>query len=427
MRSPDRKTQPRMSPVGIDEIPEAEVFSLKNQVPVFFIEAGSEELMKIDFIFRAGQVAESMPLQASTVNMMLVEGSQNYTAESLNKTLDYYGTFLNLNSERDSAGITIFFLNKHLEKILELCREILFRPVFPESELNTLLKKRRQWYLINREKVHNLASDQFFESIFGHNHPYGRQTDLQDFERLTPALLQQFHNRYYNPNKMAVIVSGKIHPDTKELLNTYFGESSYYIKENEKISSPLISEKEKKVFIEKKGAIQSAIRIGSTTIDKRHSDYHGLKILDAILGGYFGSRLMKNIREEKGYTYGISSSVISFELSGYKVIAAEVGKKYTRKTLDEVYKEISILQKIPVETEELEVVRNIMSGEMVRMFDGPFSIADSFRAVWEFGLSNSYYYELARKIKTIEPDEIIHLAKTYYNIDELYEIIAGSK
>jgi len=427
MRSPDRKTQPRMSPVGIDEIPEAEVFSLKNQVPVFFIEAGSEELMKIDFIFRAGQVAESMPLQASTVNMMLVEGSQNYTAESLNKTLDYYGTFLNLNSERDSAGITIFFLNKHLEKILELCREILFRPVFPENELNTLLKKRRQWYLINREKVHNLASDQFFESIFGHNHPYGRQTDLQDFERLTPALLQQFHNRYYNPNKMAVIVSGKIHPDTKELLNIYFGESSYYIKENEKISSPLISEKEKKVFIEKKGAIQSAIRIGSTTIDKRHSDYHGLKILDAILGGYFGSRLMKNIREEKGYTYGISSSVISFELSGYKVIAAEVGKKYTRKTLDEVYKEISILQKIPVETEELEVVRNIMSGEMVRMFDGPFSIADSFRAVWEFGLSNSYYYELARKIKTIEPDEIIHLAKTYYNIDELYEIIAGSK
>jgi len=427
MRSPDRKTQPRMSPVGIDEIPEAEVFSLKNQVPVFFIEAGSEELMKIDFIFRAGQVAESMPLQASTVNMMLVEGSQNYTAESLNKTLDYYGTFLNLNSEKDSAGITIFFLNKHLEKILELCREILFRPVFPENELNTLLKKRRQWYLINREKVHNLASDQFFESIFGHNHPYGRQTDLQDFERLTPALLQQFHNRYYNPNKMAVIVSGKIHHDTKELLNIYFGESSYYIKENEKISSPLISEKEKKVFIEKKGAIQSAIRIGSTTIDKRHSDYHGLKILDAILGGYFGSRLMKNIREEKGYTYGISSSVISFELSGYKVIAAEVGKKYTRKTLDEVYKEISILQKIPVETEELEVVRNIMSGEMVRMFDGPFSIADSFRAVWEFGLSNSYYYELARKIKTIEPDEIIHLAKTYYNIDELYEIIAGSK
>jgi predicted Zn-dependent peptidase len=226
---------------------------------------------------------------------------------------------------------------------------------------------------------------------------------------------------------MAVIVSGKIHPETKNLLDHYFGQSSEYDKISVKAPSLPAGEKDRKVFVEKKGAVQSAIRIGSRTIDKRHPDYHGLKIVDTIFGGYFGSRLMKNIREEKGYTYGISSSVVSFELSGYKVIAAEVGKNYTEKTLEEIYKEIGILRKSPVKKAELDVVRNLMSGEMVRMFDGPFSISDSFKAVWEFGLGNSYYYELARKIKTIEPDEIIHLAKTYYNIDELYEIIAGSK
>jgi zinc protease len=427
MRLPNRKAQPKMSPVGIDKIPEAESFFLKNKVPVFFIEAGSEEIMKIDFIFRAGQIMEELPLQASTANMMLVEGSENYTAEALNKTLDYYGTFLNLVYEKDAAGLTIYFLNKHLEKILELCREIIFRPVFLENELNALLKKRQQWYKVNREKVHNIASDKFFESIFGSIHPYGRQIDLHDFEGLTPLLLKQFHRRYYSPGSMAVIVSGKIHPETKNLLDHYFGQSSENDKTQANDPSPLMGEREKKVFVEKKGAVQSAIRIGSTTIDKRHPDYHGLKIVDTILGGYFGSRLMKNIREEKGYTYGISSSVVSFELSGYKVITTEVGKSYTEKTLEEIYKEIGLLQKIPVESEELEVVRNLMSGEMVRMFDGPFSISDSFRAVWEFGLGNSYYYDLARKIKTIDPDEIIHLARTYYNIDELYEIIAGSK
>ena len=427
MRLPDRKTQPKMSPIGIDKLPEAESFSLKNKVPVFLIEAGSEEIMKIDFIFKAGQVVEELPLQASTANMMLVEGSQNYTGEKLNKTLDYYGTFLNLLVEKDSAGLTIFFLNKHLEKTLELCREILFRPIFPENELNAVLRKRRQWYLINREKVRNIASDQFFESIFGHNHPYGRQTGLKDFEGLTPELLQQFHKRYYCYDNMAVIVSGKIHPETKNLLNLYFGEEFQNDNNPVKALSTPMSEKERKVFVEKKGAIQSAIRIGSKTIDKRHPDYHGLKILDTILGGYFGSRLMKNIREGKGYTYGISSSLVSFELSGYKVIAAEVGKKHTKKTIDEIYKEIDILRKNHVEISELEVVRNFMSGEMVRMFDGPFSIAESFRAVWEFGLSNSYYYELAKKIKSIESDEIIHIANTYYNIDDLYEVIAGSK
>jgi predicted Zn-dependent peptidase len=136
---------------------------------------------------------------------------------------------------------------------------------------------------------------------------------------------------------------------------------------------------------------------------------------------------MKNIREEKGYTYGISSSVSSLDLTGYKVILTEVSQKNCQKTIDEIYKEIRLLQSIPVEKEEMAVVRNYMSGEMVRMFDGPFALAESFKSAWEFGLDNCYYYRLAEKIKTIDPDEIIELARTYYNIDELYEVTVGSK
>jgi predicted Zn-dependent peptidase len=136
---------------------------------------------------------------------------------------------------------------------------------------------------------------------------------------------------------------------------------------------------------------------------------------------------MKNIREEKGYTYGISSSLSSLDLTGYKVISTEVGQKYCQKTIDEIYREIRILQSVPVKKEEMDVVRNYMSGEMVRMFDGPFALAESFKSAWEFGLDNTYYYSLAEKIKTITPDEIIELAKTYYKIDDLYEITVGSE
>ena len=152
-----------------------------------------------------------------------------------------------------------------------------------------------------------------------------------------------------------------------------------------------------------------------------------MKILDSILGGYFGSRLMKNIREEKGYTYGISSSVSSLDLTGYKVISTEVGQKTSQRTIEEIYNEIRLLQSVPVEKDELDIVRNYMSGEMVRMFDGPFALAESFKSAWEFGLDNSYYHSFAEKIKTIGPDEITELAKTYYNIDELYEVTVGSK
>lgn len=144
-----------------------------------------------------------------------------------------------------------------------------------------------------------------------------------------------------------------------------------------------------------------------------------------ILGGYFGSRLMKNIREDKGYTYGISSLVSSLDLAGYKVISVEVSKKNAQKTIDEILKEIRILQSVQIDREELNTVRNYMLGEMVRMFDGPFAIAESFRSAWQYGLDNSYYYKLAEKIRTIEPDEIMSIAKTYYNIDELNIITAG--
>jgi predicted Zn-dependent peptidase len=226
---------------------------------------------------------------------------------------------------------------------------------------------------------------------------------------------------------MAVIISGKIHEKTNELLNVFFGNMAF---NNQNINNPdkeFKSGKLKKVHINKAETVQTAIRIGSVTINKRHHDYPGLKIVDSILGGYFGSRLMKNIREEKGYTYGISSSLSSLDLSGYKVISTEVGKKNTNLAIDEIYKEIKILQNVPVTKEELSVVRNYMSGEMVRMFDGPFALADSFRSAWEFGLDNSYFHRLAEKILTIDTTEIMELTKKYYNIDDLYEITAGAE
>jgi zinc protease len=424
----ERKIPPEIRPVELESIPEADFFNLKNGVPVYMINAGSEELMRVEFIFDAGQIKEDFPLVASSTNTMLLEGSANYTANEINNAFDFYGAFINPFIQKDSSGVTVFFLNKHIDKILELCFEILFRPLFPEEELINLQKKRLQTYLMNREKVQNLANDKFYQSVFGLSHPYGRQVHESDFENVTTTMLQKFHKDFYSPGKMAVIVSGNIPGAAKSILNHYFGETGFDSAKRSGINEFKINGNEnKREFVEKKGAIQSAIRIGSATINKKHKDYNGLLILDTILGGYFGSRLMKNIREDKGYTYGINSSVVSMHLSGYKIIATEVGKKYTGKALDEIYKEIKLLQTKPVELQELQVAKCYLAGEMVRMFDGPFALAESFRAVWEFGLDNNYYYNLAEKIKTIEPDEITSLANAYYNIDDLYEVIAGPK
>jgi zinc protease len=422
-----RRIQPGIRPVELKSIPQAELFCLSNGVPVYIIDAGTEELMRVDFIFEAGQIQEELPLLASATNSMLLEGSVNYTANDINNAFDFFGAFPNLVLQKDFSGFTVFFLNKHIHKVLELCYEILFRPVFPENELNNLQKKSFQFFLMNREKVQNLATDKFFESIFGSHHPYGKQITTTDFENITTSMLQNFHTCYYEHGKMSVIISGNIQKEARTILNHFFGDHDFKSQKTDNKDIKIKGNENKKEFIEKKGALQSAIRIGSATINKKHKDYIGLLILDTMLGGYFGSRLMKNIREDKGYTYGISSTLQSLNQSGYKAIATEVGKKHKNKTLAEIYKEIRLLQTKPVERNELDVARSYMAGEMLRMFDGPFALAESFRAVWEFGLDNNYYYNLAEKIKTIQPDEIIDLANTYYNIDDLYEITAGPK
>jgi len=420
-----QRLQPPIFPVNAGINIPAELISLSNGMPLFLIKAGTEDVMRIEFVFRAGIVYETIALVATSTNMMLSEGSVNYSAEELNSILDYYGIFLNFSAEKDTAGLTIYFLNKYIEKVLELMNEILFHPAFSDRDLDTLLKKRLSWYRINKEKVQNLATDNYFESVFGANHPYGRQVQESDFEVIKSSFLREFHKKYYNPEDMTVIVSGKIPEKTIGLFERYFGELHLEKTSSTDSAVPIKGSFVKKKFIEKKGALQTSVRIGSATINKRHPDYPGLKILNVILGGYFGSRLMKNIREEKGFTYGIHSSVSSLNLSGFKIISTEVGKKYTKKTADEIYKEIRLLQTLPVPKDELEVVRNYMSGEMVRMFDGPFALAESFKSVWEFGLDNNYFLNFIDKIRTITSDEIIRLAQLYYNIDDLYEITAG--
>ncbi len=421
----NRVIQPPVFQIEIPKITEVLSLKLDNNIPVYLIESGTEDVMRIEFTFKAGQLNEYQPLLASTTIHMLAEGSQKYSSVELKRLLDYYGSFFNLNAEKDRAGLVIYFLNRHIEKILELCVEILFRPIFPEDELISLMKKRLHRFLVNKEKVRNLAMDQFFESVFGNTHPYGRKLVEYDFENITCAVVKDFHEKYYTPENMAIIVSGKIHEKTAKLLNLFFGDIRPREGYIEDPGNKLTGSKKKKVHVPHTGALQNSIRIGSRTINKRDPDYPGLKVLDALLGGYFGSRLMKNIREEKGYTYGISSYVTSLELSGYKVISTDVRINNTQKVIDEIYKEIELLHKIPVKPEELAVVKNFMLGEIVRMFDGPFASADSFKAVWEFGLDNNYYSRLAEKVKTIGPDEIISLASTYYKVEDLYEITAG--
>ena len=200
------------------------------------------------------------------------------------------------------------------------------------------------------------------------------------------------------------------------------------IGKNIRNSQKVISSKSEKVYEEKPGAIQSGIRIGRVLNVKYGSnEFFKLQIINTILGGYFGSRLMSNIREDKGYTYGIGSAVVSMEDAIFFFISAEVGADVTNETLQEVYFELNRLCDDLVPKEELVMVKNYMLGSMLKSSDGPFSMADKYKSVYLKGEDLSFYDRYISMINKVTSEELLTVAKKYFNPEEMLEVVVGKK
>ena len=422
----NRTIQPPFQSIDSIKLIEPEKIILNNAIPLYNINTGTQDVLKIDLSFDAGSWFQEKPLISNTVNEMLAEGTSHLTSMEIAEKLDYYGAFIQSNPSKDFAGMTLFTLKKYMPETINILEDIIKNPVFPEHELRTYISKRRQSFQIEMEKVSNLARRKFNEQLFGKDHPYGKNPNLDDHDKITRADLIDFHEKYFHAANCRIMVSGKTDQETIAQVNARFGNTDWVNKTKPGIISTSINETiEKDAFIKKEDVTQSAIRIGKQTINKHHPDYPKLEVVNTILGGYFGSRLMKTIREEKGYTYGISSFLVSLKNAGFFVIASEVGADSARSAIEDILNEIRKLREEKVSPEELKLVKNFMIGDMMRSFDGPFELAQSYQSIIDLGIDNAFFNRTIDAIKTITPEEIIQLANTYLNEKSMVKTIVG--
>jgi predicted Zn-dependent peptidase len=239
--------------------------------------------------------------------------------------------------------------------------------------------------------------------------------------------LVDFHTKQYTPATTTLVISGVVTDEVVRQLEENFGKLRFNAAaKRDQLAAPQ-THSDLKHILAKEDAIQSAIRMGCVLFNKTHADYHGMQVLNTVLGGYFGSRLMANIREDKGYTYGIGSGLVSLYDSGYFVISTEVGVDVTDATLKEIAHEIDRLQQDLVSDDELDRVRNYMTGVFLRSTDGPFALADRLKGLLGYSLDYSYYQNFLRTIHSITPDEIRSLAQRYLDRKQLIELVAGRK
>ncbi len=402
--------------------------TLPNGIPLTVINAGEQDVVRMDILFAGGRWQQSQKLQALFTNRMLREGTAKYTAATIAEKLDYYGSWLELSSSSEYAYITVYSLNKYLAKTLEVVESMIKEPLFPEKELRTILDTNIQQYLVNTSKVDFLAHRSLLKSLYGEQHPCGKIVMEEDYHIITPDVLRDFYERHYHSGNCSIFLSGKVTEDSIRRVTDTFGVPfGQYQLQMPKLSFPFAAVPEKRIFTEREDAMQSAVKMGCTTITREHPDYPKLRVLMTLFGGYFGSRLMSNIREEKGYTYGISAGIMFYPDSGTLLVSTETDNEYVEPLIQEVYHEIDRLHQEPVSMEELTMVRNYMLGEMCRSYESPFSLSDAWIFIATSGLTDDYFSDSLHAVNEITPAEIQDLAQRYLCKETLKEVIAGKK
>lgn len=422
----DRKTGPDFQVLGKAEFMPVGGFSLPNGIEVSLLEGGSQDISKIDWIFPAGAVQAGKPLLASTVGNLMLEGTKNRTSAEISDLIDFYGAHLNVQSYYHNSVLTLVCLTKDLPVLLPLVEDVVRNATFDEKEYLIYINKRRQEFVIDSEKVRNLAARTFNKVIFGPEHPYGRVPELEIFDSMTRDEVISFYKTNYVPAGCRIIVAGRPGTDIQELLTRHFGDKDWNGGLPSENGFPQISSSEEKFhLVEKEGSLQSALRIGRPLFNNHHPDFIPLQVLNTILGGYFGSRLMTVVREEKGLTYGIGSSIVSYKQGGIWVIASEVMGDMRQAAVDAIKGEMQRLVDEPVDEEELALVRNYMLGEMLREFDGPFNTSDIYRSLLEYGMDFGFYSKMMSVIREITAGELQELAAKYMRPEDFYVIVAG--
>jgi zinc protease len=417
----DRTRPPAYSQTFELSIKEAETRHF-GATPVHVVQAGDQDVVKIEVIFPgSGSKLDVKKGQSYLTWKLISQGTPSRTAEEIAGTFDQYGGFIENSPSLDTPSFTLYCLNRHLDNLLPVLEDVIKNASFPEEEFLLTQQIVRQQMRVQNSKNNVLASKLFRQKLFGPEHPYGKIMEEEDLDALTPDDISTFYRAHaLSPE---IILSGKIDEHQIEVIGSRFQRDSNSPSSVQSSADYIHTFED--FHLEKEKSLQSSLRIGLETIPKNHPDFISLRIATHALGGYFGSRLMKNIREDKGYTYGIYSSLVTLENTTYFLIGTDVQKEFYKDAIREIHKEVNTLINEPLTVTELQMVKNHLLGSFQSSITSPFALADKFKSIYLFGLDYAYYQEYIEKIQTITSQEIQEVMQRYLPVGKMLHVTVG--
>jgi zinc protease len=421
----NRINPPAFHPIESVNIISPESLKLSNGSNLFMFNAGEQELIRIQWVFENAAFQANQPIINSALSALLLEGTTKYSSAHIAEKVDFYGAYLFSEYSYDQTTLNLVTLTKYLDKLLPFVLEVLNDAIFPQQELDTYKRNSKQSLKISLEKNDYLARRQFNNVLFG-NSNYGYIQEESDFDKLNSDDLKTLFKQQIVPANCTIFVSGKISAETLNYISNTI--NSGWTGSTDAISFPnheFEAVPTQKIVIEREKAIQSAIRIGQLSIPRSHPDFPSLQVLNTTLGGYFGSRLMMNIREDKGYTYGIGSGIGSLKHAAFFTISSEVGTAVCANTLKEIEFEINRLRTEKISEEELTLVKNYLLGSMLGSLEGVFSHTDKFKQAYFSGLTLDYFDYYTQQVKDITSEDLLAMADKYLNFHTMVQVVVG--
>lgn len=399
-------------------------FKLDNGVEVYNVQAGTEEVVQIEWVFKAGNWFEEKKLVASATNFLIKNGTSNKSAFEINEFVDFYGAYLNRSCYNETAVVSLHCLTKQLEHILPLVQEIFLDATMPEDELLIYKQNMKQRLAVNMKKCDFIAGRKIDALLFGEKHPYGVYSEMHDYDVIQQEELNRFYQSYYKNGHCTIFSAGILPAHYQQLLNKYFGQLPFNKAEVSKVAHPILPSSQKKWnILNDPDGVQGAIRIARPCPLPSDPVFPKLQVLNVLFGGFFGSRLMTNIREDKGYTYGIYSYLMNHIHASAILISTEAGRDVCEATVKEVYHEMEQLRMNEVGKDELLLVKNYLIGTLLGDLDGPFHIIGRWKNLILHGMNESHFNYYVDTIKSIDSKELKNLAEKYLNPEEFYELV----
>jgi len=428
----DRTQAPDFQRIQKVNLAQARSAQLPNGIGLHWLNAGEQPVLRLEYLFRAGSWYEPQRSASFFTAKMLNEGTKQRSANEISAWFDQFGSFIEINHSAERINLTVYTITKHLPSLLPLLHELITESVFPEKELANVKNITRQNLQVNLQKTSFLAQHRFRELIFGEDHPYGKYTREDDIETTDQAAVVSYYEDAIRERPFDVLLSGQVTEATLRLVEAHLADFDVRKDTISRPDLPPAPSATTHEVIARPDSMQSSIRYGKRLVQpdgqpftRRSPDYFQVSVLNEILGGYFGSRLMKNIREDKGFTYGIHSSLGLFRQEGFLVIGTDVKKEFTSQTLEEIRREISQLCSEPVPDDELETVKNYLLGSFAGSVTTPFSLADHFKTIYLNGLSYDFFDRYVSAITETTSESLLTLARQYLDADTFTQVIVG--